>query len=75
MQIVSLLGNFVNAIETSFASGVGWLITFCAERGGRYIKYLLWQKKTSVDSSIIPFAAKKHLSNHSIWPVGHLSSV
>uniref|UniRef100_A0A8C3U223 DnaJ homolog subfamily C member 10 n=1 Tax=Catharus ustulatus TaxID=91951 RepID=A0A8C3U223_CATUS len=24
-------GNFVNAIETSFASGVGWLITFCAE--------------------------------------------
>ncbi|XP_068052145.1 dnaJ homolog subfamily C member 10 [Anomalospiza imberbis] len=26
-------GNFVNAIETSFASGVGWLITFCAERG------------------------------------------
>uniref|UniRef100_A0A663LRW8 DnaJ homolog subfamily C member 10 n=1 Tax=Athene cunicularia TaxID=194338 RepID=A0A663LRW8_ATHCN len=33
MQIVSLLGNFVNAIETSFASGVGWLITFCAERG------------------------------------------
>uniref|UniRef100_A0A8C9EQI6 DnaJ homolog subfamily C member 10 n=1 Tax=Pavo cristatus TaxID=9049 RepID=A0A8C9EQI6_PAVCR len=26
-------GNFVNAIETSFASGLGWLITFCAERG------------------------------------------
>ncbi|KAM7096474.1 dnaJ homolog subfamily C member 10 isoform 2-T3 [Ciconia maguari] len=26
-------GNFVNAIETSFASGIGWLITFCAERG------------------------------------------
>ncbi|NXG21149.1 DJC10 protein, partial [Grallaria varia] len=26
-------GNFVNAIETSFASGVGWLITFCAEQG------------------------------------------
>ncbi|NXV72388.1 DJC10 protein, partial [Atlantisia rogersi] len=26
-------GNFVNAIETSFASGVGWLITFCAESG------------------------------------------
>lgn len=41
MQIVSFLGNFVNAIETSFASGVGWLITFCAERGGRYIKYFL----------------------------------
>lgn len=40
MQIVLLLGNFVNAIETSFASGVGWLIAFCAERGGRYIKYL-----------------------------------
>lgn len=39
MQIVSLLGNFVNAIETSFASGVGWLITFCTERGGRCIKY------------------------------------
>uniref|UniRef100_A0A8C4JZN9 DnaJ homolog subfamily C member 10 n=1 Tax=Dromaius novaehollandiae TaxID=8790 RepID=A0A8C4JZN9_DRONO len=33
MQVVSFLGNFVNAIETSFASGVGWLITFCAERG------------------------------------------
>ncbi|NXF53348.1 DJC10 protein, partial [Oceanites oceanicus] len=32
-------GNFVNAIETSFASGIGWLITFCAERGGRCIAY------------------------------------
>uniref|UniRef100_A0A8C4JUP5 DnaJ homolog subfamily C member 10 n=1 Tax=Dromaius novaehollandiae TaxID=8790 RepID=A0A8C4JUP5_DRONO len=32
-NLVSFLGNFVNAIETSFASGVGWLITFCAERG------------------------------------------
>ncbi|EMP26352.1 DnaJ like protein subfamily C member 10 [Chelonia mydas] len=26
-------GNFVNAIQASFASGVGWLITFCAEGG------------------------------------------
>ncbi|KAJ7408036.1 hypothetical protein WISP_122767 [Willisornis vidua] len=26
-------GNFVNAIETSFASGIGWLISFCAEHG------------------------------------------
>ncbi|XP_061464264.1 dnaJ homolog subfamily C member 10 [Rhineura floridana] len=26
-------GNFVNAVETAFASGVGWLITFCAEQG------------------------------------------
>ncbi|XP_042301946.1 dnaJ homolog subfamily C member 10 [Sceloporus undulatus] len=26
-------GNFVNAVETAFASGVGWLITFCAEHG------------------------------------------
>uniref|UniRef100_A0A8D0HRS0 DnaJ homolog subfamily C member 10 n=1 Tax=Sphenodon punctatus TaxID=8508 RepID=A0A8D0HRS0_SPHPU len=26
-------GNFVNAVQTAFASGVGWLITFCAERG------------------------------------------
>uniref|UniRef100_A0A8D0HNA6 DnaJ homolog subfamily C member 10 n=1 Tax=Sphenodon punctatus TaxID=8508 RepID=A0A8D0HNA6_SPHPU len=29
-------GNFVNAVQTAFASGVGWLITFCAERGGKY---------------------------------------
>lgn len=39
MQIDLFLGNFVNAIETSFASGLGWLITFCAERGGKYVKY------------------------------------
>ncbi|XP_038607283.1 dnaJ homolog subfamily C member 10 [Tachyglossus aculeatus] len=26
-------GNFVNAIQTAFASGVGWLITFCSEGG------------------------------------------
>ncbi|XP_027721736.1 dnaJ homolog subfamily C member 10 [Vombatus ursinus] len=26
-------GNFVNAIETAFASGVGWLITFCSKTG------------------------------------------
>ncbi|KAJ7345566.1 hypothetical protein JRQ81_001516 [Phrynocephalus forsythii] len=26
-------GNFVNSIETAFASGIGWLITFCTERG------------------------------------------
>ncbi|XP_074071658.1 dnaJ homolog subfamily C member 10 [Macrotis lagotis] len=26
-------GNFVNAIETAFASGVGWLITFCSKKG------------------------------------------
>lgn len=67
MQIVSLLGNFVNAIETSFASGVGWLITFCAERGGRYIKHFPNKviKKTSVDT--IPFATKKMLK-HLRWP-------
>ncbi|KAL7991581.1 hypothetical protein Chor_015837 [Crotalus horridus] len=27
-------GNFVNAIETAFASDIGWLITFCTEQGG-----------------------------------------
>ncbi|KAL8183573.1 UNVERIFIED_CONTAM: DnaJ subfamily C member 10 [Gekko kuhli] len=26
-------GNFVNAVETVFASGTGWLITFCSDRG------------------------------------------
>ncbi|XP_036277335.1 dnaJ homolog subfamily C member 10 isoform X3 [Pipistrellus kuhlii] len=26
-------GNFVNAIQTAFASGIGWLITFCSEGG------------------------------------------
>ncbi|XP_029461795.1 dnaJ homolog subfamily C member 10 isoform X2 [Rhinatrema bivittatum] len=26
-------GNYINAIESSFSSGVGWLITFCAETG------------------------------------------
>uniref|UniRef100_A0A5F8G5E1 DnaJ homolog subfamily C member 10 n=1 Tax=Monodelphis domestica TaxID=13616 RepID=A0A5F8G5E1_MONDO len=26
-------GNFVNAIETAFASGVGWLISFCSTTG------------------------------------------
>uniref|UniRef100_J3SC38 DnaJ homolog subfamily C member 10 n=1 Tax=Crotalus adamanteus TaxID=8729 RepID=J3SC38_CROAD len=26
-------GNFVNAIETAFASDIGWLITFCTEQG------------------------------------------
>ncbi|XP_053126084.1 dnaJ homolog subfamily C member 10 [Hemicordylus capensis] len=26
-------GNFVNSVETAFASGVGWLITFCREHG------------------------------------------
>ncbi|XP_020663430.3 dnaJ homolog subfamily C member 10 isoform X1 [Pogona vitticeps] len=26
-------GNFVNSIETAFASGTGWLITFCAAHG------------------------------------------
>nr|XP_033802076.1 dnaJ homolog subfamily C member 10 [Geotrypetes seraphini]XP_033802077.1 dnaJ homolog subfamily C member 10 [Geotrypetes seraphini]XP_033802079.1 dnaJ homolog subfamily C member 10 [Geotrypetes seraphini] len=26
-------GNYVKAIESSFSSGVGWLITFCAETG------------------------------------------
>ncbi|XP_008113693.2 dnaJ homolog subfamily C member 10 [Anolis carolinensis] len=26
-------GNFVSAVEAAFASGVGWLITFCAEQG------------------------------------------
>lgn len=58
MQIVSLLGNFVNAIETSFASGVGWLITFCAERGGRCLKYFSNSKKR-FGSGIIPFASNK----------------
>uniref|UniRef100_A0A8B9BLR2 DnaJ homolog subfamily C member 10 n=1 Tax=Anser brachyrhynchus TaxID=132585 RepID=A0A8B9BLR2_9AVES len=28
-------GNFVNAIETSFASGLGWLITFCSNKTSR----------------------------------------
>lgn len=60
MQIVSLLGNFVNAIETSFASGVGWLITFCAERGGRCLKYFSKSNKY-FDSGIIPFAFNKKL--------------
>jgi hypothetical protein len=27
-------GNFVNAIETAFAAGVGWLITFCSKGEG-----------------------------------------
>jgi len=66
MQIVSLLGNFVNAIETSFASGVGWLITFCAERGGRCSRSLQIRqtgKKRSafVDGGIIAFASNKKL--------------
>uniref|UniRef100_A0A667GT35 DnaJ homolog subfamily C member 10 n=1 Tax=Lynx canadensis TaxID=61383 RepID=A0A667GT35_LYNCA len=26
-------GNFVNSIETAFAAGVGWLITFCSKGG------------------------------------------
>ncbi|XP_048341465.1 dnaJ homolog subfamily C member 10 [Sphaerodactylus townsendi] len=26
-------GNFVNVVETAFASGVGWLISFCSDRG------------------------------------------
>uniref|UniRef100_A0A670HXA6 DnaJ homolog subfamily C member 10 n=1 Tax=Podarcis muralis TaxID=64176 RepID=A0A670HXA6_PODMU len=26
-------GNFVSAVQTAFASGIGWLITFCAEQG------------------------------------------
>ncbi|XP_044525666.1 dnaJ homolog subfamily C member 10 [Gracilinanus agilis] len=26
-------GNFVNAIETAFASGIGWLISFCSTTG------------------------------------------
>ncbi|XP_044159023.1 dnaJ homolog subfamily C member 10 [Bufo gargarizans] len=26
-------GNFKNSVENSFASGVGWLITFCADTG------------------------------------------
>uniref|UniRef100_U3FX44 DnaJ homolog subfamily C member 10 n=1 Tax=Micrurus fulvius TaxID=8637 RepID=U3FX44_MICFL len=26
-------GNFANTVETAFASGVGWLITFCTEQG------------------------------------------
>lgn len=31
------LGNFVNTVETAFASGIGWLITFCTEQGGKYM--------------------------------------
>uniref|UniRef100_A0A2K6P6J2 DnaJ homolog subfamily C member 10 n=1 Tax=Rhinopithecus roxellana TaxID=61622 RepID=A0A2K6P6J2_RHIRO len=26
-------GNFVNAIQTAFAAGIGWLITFCSKGG------------------------------------------
>ncbi|KAG8124850.1 hypothetical protein E2320_020123 [Naja naja] len=26
-------GNFANTVETAFASGIGWLITFCTEQG------------------------------------------
>ncbi|XP_071076775.1 dnaJ homolog subfamily C member 10 isoform X2 [Desmodus rotundus] len=26
-------GNFVNAIQTAFAAGIGWLITFCSKEG------------------------------------------
>ncbi|XP_013919987.1 PREDICTED: dnaJ homolog subfamily C member 10 [Thamnophis sirtalis] len=26
-------GNFVNTVETAFASGIGWLITFCTGQG------------------------------------------
>lgn len=29
------LGNVFNEIEVAFASGIGWLITFCAETGGK----------------------------------------
>lgn len=64
MQIVSFLGNFVNAIETSFASGIGWLITFCAERGGRCMKYFsnkANKKSPFADSGIIPFVSNKKL--------------
>lgn len=40
-------GNFVSAIETSFASGIGWLITFCADRGGNYVGFYFQINKTN----------------------------
>lgn len=30
-------GNFVNSIQTAFAAGIGWLITFCSTGGGNFI--------------------------------------
>lgn len=37
-------GNFVDAIQTAFASGVGWLISFCNEHGGKYVHIYLFEQ-------------------------------
>uniref|UniRef100_A0A9L0KME1 DnaJ homolog subfamily C member 10 n=1 Tax=Equus asinus TaxID=9793 RepID=A0A9L0KME1_EQUAS len=57
-------GNFVNSIQTAFAAGIGWLITFCSKGGGKKILYdILAFAKESVNSHVTTLGPQNFPAN------------
>uniref|UniRef100_A0AAA9RT35 DnaJ homolog subfamily C member 10 n=1 Tax=Bos taurus TaxID=9913 RepID=A0AAA9RT35_BOVIN len=57
-------GNFVNSIQTAFAAGIGWLITFCSEGSGKKILYdILAFAKESVNSHVTTLGPQNFPAN------------
>uniref|UniRef100_A0AC11EGP6 DnaJ heat shock protein family (Hsp40) member C10 n=1 Tax=Ovis aries TaxID=9940 RepID=A0AC11EGP6_SHEEP len=57
-------GNFVNSIQTAFAAGIGWLITFCSKGSGKKILYdILAFAKESVNSHVTTLGPQNFPAN------------